>query len=388
MAPPRKPNPYKSAGALAAAIADAGGLAPLGQRISTDRATIRKWARELGVTLGKPVTSAQTGDPTEKAAEHSTSDPTWVLEAIDALGDGATVEGIADRADVSPWRVREAINAARDAGYRIPEPTDGRVVLEKVAPAPSDFLHEAPLQLFAGDRIKFGVASDTHLSSRECHIADLHAAYDLFAEEGITDVFHPGDITAGIGVYRHQHRDLAPWGHTFDEQIAYAVEHYPKRDGITTRIISGNHDVEGNAGLNGIDLCLAIANQRDDLVHGGVYSAWYELANGAKLHMLHPGGGASYADSYRPQKHAESYETGRKPNIVLFGHWHRTGFFYKRGIALLLAGAFEGTTDLATRKALGEANVGCWIVEATLADDGTLTRIKPEWVPFYNGRRA
>ena len=35
-----------------------------------------------------------------------------------------------------------------------------------------------------------------------------------------------------------------------------------------------------------------------------------------------------------------------------------------------------------------QPDVGFWIVEATLAADSTLTRIKTEFFPFYEGRHV
>lgn len=381
--------PWETAEELRAAITFAGSATRLAAELGASPHTIARWAKRLGVDLREEANRRmaqqvrQKPDTTDAGTQFG-----WLIDAIKQCGDDASVEEIADAADCSPRRVRDALPLAREAGFRLPDVGDDRVVLDRVSPVPTDQRHRASLRLFDGDRIRFGVVSDTHLGSAECHLADLHAAYDLMVEEGIDTIYHPGDLVAGIGVYRHQHRDLAPHAHTFDEQVEYAVREYPKRHGIQTYIISGNHDVEGEFGKLGADACLAVANQRDDMTHCGVYSAWFDIENGARIHMLHPMGGASYATSYRLQKMAESYPGGAKPNLLLAGHWHRSGFFWARGIALMHAGTFEGSTNLAVRLGLGEAHVGCWIVEATLADDGTLTRLRPEWIPFYNGRRA
>lgn len=387
----RRPNPFATPEQMRDAIHRAGGWKHAAAEVGCAQQTFQRWAADLGFDLSADVEARREQAARERAVTtpRSDADYGWLLEALRACGDTATVEELADAADVSPRRVRETLPRARAAGYRIPEVDDSaKVVLERVSPAPTDQQHKAALRLFDGDVVRFGVVSDTHLGSAECHLADLNAAYDLMADEGIETIYHPGDLVAGIGVYRHQHRDLAPDAHTFDEQVAFATEHYPRRDGITTYIISGNHDVEGDFGKLGADACLAVANQREDLVHCGVYSAWFEIANGAQIHVLHPMGGASYATSYRLQKMAESYPGGKKPNLLIAGHWHRSGFFWARGIALMHAGTFEGSTNLAVRLGLGEAHIGCWIVEATVAEDATLTRITPEWIPFYNGRRV
>lgn len=387
----RRPNPFASAEQMREAIHRVGGWKRAAAEAGCAQQTFQRWAAELGFDLSADVAARRDAAARKRAVSPSggiEGTYGWLLAALKACGDSATVEEVADAADVSPRRVREALPALREAGFRIPHDDDERVVIDRVQPAPTDELHAAALKLFDGDRIRFGVISDTHLGSAECHLADLHAAYDLMAEEGIETIYHPGDLVAGIGVYRHQHRDLAPNAHTFDEQVDFAAANYPTRPGITTYIISGNHDVEGDFGKLGADACLAVANRREDMVHCGVYSAWFEIQNGARVHVLHPMGGASYATSYRLQKMAESYPGGKKPNLLIAGHWHRSGFFWARGIALMHAGTFEGSTNLAVRLGLGEAHIGCWIVEATVANDATLTRITPEWIPFYNGRRV
>lgn len=386
MSPPRKPNPFASADEMREAVrASERGWKRVAQEYGAAQHTFQRWAQDLGVDLSALVAERRKSERVEQVRD---GEYEWLLEAVRACGGNASVEEIADAADVSPRRVREAVPLAREAGYRLPDLGEDRVVLERVSPVPTEEMHSDSLRLFDGDRIRFGVISDTHLGSAECHLADLNAAYDLMVEEGVETVYHPGDLCAGIGVYRHQHRDLAPYAHTFDEQVEFAAREYPKRDGVQTFIISGNHDVEGEFGRLGADACLAVANQREDLTHCGVYSAWFEIDNGARIHVLHPMGGASYATSYRLQKLAESYSAGEKPNVLIAGHWHRSGFFWARGIALMHAGTFEGSTNLAVRLGLGEPHLGCWIVDAVVAEDATLTRITPTWVPFWNGRRV
>jgi predicted phosphodiesterase len=306
-----------------------------------------------------------------------------VLEIASSAREPLTVEQIADRADVAPRRVREAIARLSERGYRIEVAQGSRVVLTRVVP-PSDFVHTATPELFDGELVRFAVVSDTHLGSKSCRLAELHCAYDIIAREGITVVYHPGDLVAGVGVYKHQARDLLV--HTFDGQVEYAAENYPRRDGITTYIIGGNHDLAGDLGRHAADPVRAVCNMRPDMVHLGDYSAWVDLPNGGRLHLLHPGGGGAYALSYRPQRIAEAYEGGSKPSATLFGHWHRQGDFEHRAIRLLLCGTFEGATDLARRYGLGPPAIGFHTVEARMADDGSLVEWRAWWRPFYPGR--
>jgi len=203
----------------------------------------------------------------------------------------------------------------------------------------------------------------------------------VIAREGITTVYHPGDLVDGLGVYRTQNTEVLL--HTYEDQIDHAEAVYPRHDGVTTYIISGNHDLEGDFGKAGADPVQAVANRRPDIEYLGRYSARVELPNGAEIHLLHPQGGGAYATSYRPQKIVEAYEGGDKPAILLVGHYHRVGYFPTRGVHTLLAGTFQGPTTFSTRKAMGAAGWGFYLVDCRLADDGSIVRFRPEFCPFY-----
>lgn len=362
-------------GTLAAA-ARAHGLTPQ---------TLSAWWKKLGLPPlpdGRPLKEhpVTVDAPKPTAAEQSDD---WLLDAIKKAGDDATVEELADIADTAPRNVREALDRLTARGYRIAVDDGHHVTLARKPPA-SDLTFKAAPALFDGDLVRFGVVSDTHLGSKECRLTELHTAYRMMADLGVSTVYHPGDLVAGSGIYRHQLRDLDVIG--FDNQVRYAVHNYPREDGIETFIVGGNHDIEGDYGRDGADPVRAFCAERDDFHHLGDYSAWVELPNGGRLHILHPGGGGSYAISYRAQKIAEGYEGGTKPNATLFGHWHRRGDFTARSINLLLCGTFEGSTSLAKRYGLGEPAVGFHVVECRMADDGSLVEWAPRWYPFYRGR--
>jgi predicted phosphodiesterase len=306
-----------------------------------------------------------------------------VLTALAKMGDSVSIEELADTCDIAPRRIRESLEKLGRKGYRISSEGDQRVVIHK-HPVPSQDEHQV---LFSGETYRFAVISDVHLNSKHCRLDELHMAYDMVQSEGITDVYNPGDIVAGRGIFKNQDHEII--NHTFESQKAYAIENYPFREGITTHIISGNHDCEGDFGRAGADACKGVANERDDLNWCGMYAADFKLPNGAIMTMRHPMGGSSYAKSYKPQKFAESFEGGSKPAIVLFGHWHNFEVGYHRNIWMINCGTFEGFGGtLGLRVPLGAPAVGFTIVEAQLGDDGSLVRVKWEWLPFFAGRRV
>lgn len=306
----------------------------------------------------------------------------WLTKALKKLGDHATVSDLAEHCDCSPRLVRAGLEDLRDNGYRI-NLDDDRVELDR-NPAPSHITHHLGQDIFDGDVVRVGIVSDTHICSIEDKVEELHAAYDLFQAQGITEVWHIGDLVAGNQIYPHQVKDLRIVA--FEQQVIEAVNVYPFREGIKTKMISGNHDLEGAVGRVGADPVAAFCNRREDVEYLGQYSAWLQFPQGTRIHLVHPMGGGSYAISYKCQKFAEAYEGGKKPAATIMGHYHSRGAFRWRSIEMLLAGCFEGQTDLARRKALGEPAVGFHILEMRIADDGSIVRWRPEWYAFYGGR--
>ena len=88
--------------------------------------------------------------------------------------------------------------------------------------------------------IKFGLMGDTQFGSKYAQITYLHDFYDLCEREGITDIYHTGDITDGLKMRVGHEYEL--YEHSADGQLDDLVANYPKRDGITTHFITGNHD--------------------------------------------------------------------------------------------------------------------------------------------------
>lgn len=288
---------------------------------------------------------------------------------------------IADKLDLPPSRVRDALGRLREQGYRIPDEEEGSVALQRLVPDKgADKLHKSLLE---GDELTIGLVSDTHLSSNEEALAELHLAYDLFQERGITEVWNAGDLTCGRGIFRTQDAEIKH--HTFETQVEYLRENYPEREGIHTLAIGGNHDLEGEFGRIGADPVEALSNCRSDIKNLGPYSAWVELPNGAQTHLLHGRGGMSYAYSYKAQKLVDGYAPGRKPALLCVGHWHVSGWLHQRGVNVVFPGCFEWRSPFLERLGLSPA-VGFWILNLTLGDDGSLVKFVPEWHQFFEGR--
>jgi len=218
------------------------------------------------------------------------------------------------------------------------------------------------------------IVSDTHLASRSERIDLLSNAYDIIADRGISDVFHSGDITDGNRVYKGQEFFLKVTG--ADAQADYIAEHYPKREGVTTHFILGNHDMS-HFDREGADIGRLISHLRPDLDYLGQYYARVKFGS-ATMDLVHPGGGFQYAISYGVQRYVNELEGGSKANIIIFGHWHRTGYFVYRNIHCVLGGAFQDQNDYTRRRGL-QPNKGFWILQF----DERLSVFIPKWHAYY-----
>lgn len=97
--------------------------------------------------------------------------------------------------------------------------------------------HKNIVHNYSGESIKLGIVSDTHMSSLYERNDFLHLAYTIFEQEGISAVYHSGDILAGENMYRGQVYEL--YKHGAKAQINWCIQKYPKSN-LKTYFITGN----------------------------------------------------------------------------------------------------------------------------------------------------
>lgn len=246
--------------------------------------------------------------------------------------------------------------------------------------APEYGFRRATTSTFEGHSFRLGVVSDTHLCSCQQQLSHLHTAYDVFEREGIDTVLHAGDVTTGNGkVYKGQLHDVFLLG--ADAQKRYAVDNFPRREGIVTHTIGGNHD-ESWFKDSGYDIVNGIAEQRSDIIYHGYACATLDFY-GIKVMLWHPRGAPSaYARSYKLQRVIESISPKDKPHILLMGHYHSTCTVKcYRNVYGLMLGCFESQTKFEVEKGL-YPEIGFSILDIGWDEDGVVN-IKEDWHPFY-----
>ncbi len=244
-----------------------------------------------------------------------------------------------------------------------------------------------PLSDYQGGWRKFGACGDFHFGSRHERLDVVNALYDLYEKEGVTEVYHTGNWIEGEA--RFNYSDIHVFG--LDDQIDYALKVWPRKKNITTYFVAGD-DHEGwyqqkTRLVIGKHLERTAQEQgRDDLVYLGYMEGHVDLlAPEGKAHMMviHPGGGSSYATSYAPQKIAEAFQEGEKPDVALVGHYHKMDYGFHRGIHMVQTGTGQDQSTF-MRKQKIKAAVGGAMVELHQNREGHINRFKPEFFTFYD----
>ena len=227
--------------------------------------------------------------------------------------------------------------------------------------------------------IKFAIIGDTQFGSKYTQLTYLHNFYDLCEKEGIHNVYHTGDITDGLKMRPGHEYELHE--HSADGQLELVYKHYPRRDGITTHFITGNHDASLYKHV-GYDIGRAISRIRSDMNYLGRDAAVVYLTPNCTLELRHPWDGSAYSISYRPQKMVEAMESDSKPNILAIGHYHKAEYLFYRNVHVLQTGCFQGQTPFTRGKGIS-VHLGGWIVTVRVSDDGTIQGFSQEFVPYY-----
>ncbi len=310
--------------------------------------------------------------------ELKSNEPFNIIDLLGFLKFERTILEIQDRYDFTECEAWKHINDLKKA-YNITE-INGWIKLEKnINVSSREFNYDWDGQ----EIIRFGVVADTHLCNKCQQLSFLNELYDLFELEEIPTVYHAGDLSDGYYKNRPGHiYELIPGKIGADEQADYIKTVYPKRSGITTEIVDGNHDWT-HIQNGGADLVKRICRERDDFKYLGQGNAIINLTPGCKIELNHPTDGTAYALSYSLQKYIDSMSGGQKPNILINGHHHKAMYLFYRNIHAIEAGTICAQTPWMRSKRLA-AHVGGWIVTVHLDCNGSIRRFMPELIPLYN----
>lgn len=230
---------------------------------------------------------------------------------------------------------------------------------------------------------EFSVAiiSDTHYGSLYHDSGALRSFLEYAADQGVTEVVHAGDVLEGEHMHFGQERELSHHGVT--KQIEAIGETFPHDLGLNVKFITGNHDISYRK-ASGIDVGAAISDATDWEHIGDMFGEIrYDCPNGSyRLGIMHPGGGTAYALSYRLQKTIEQWEGGKKPHMLVAGHFHKMMSIPSyRNVHGIHPGCFQKQTPFMASKSLA-AHVGGLIVRVRVGDD-LWNAVTTEFLTYY-----
>lgn len=286
---------------------------------------------------------------------------------------GLCYDSFSEKYGMGKSEVKEFYETLKSKGYNIQRGMFEGDVKYWIDNAPKSETIYVPKEMVDSE-FSIGMTSDQHLCDK-AYKAEAHQEYyDIIKSRGIKYVLGAGDIFAGINVYPGQANDLVCWG--LEEQLKYVVDNFPKREGVITETIGGNHDYSFTK-TAGVDPVRLLAAERPDIKYLGMYNSMINLG-GIEIELEHLRKNPPYAVSYPGQKYVE--KRAHKPNILLLGHRHTTMYLYYSGVHIFEGGTFQGSNTLSKELGFNEFIAG-WIVNIT-QEDGVIKKIVPELVSF------
>lgn len=223
--------------------------------------------------------------------------------------------------------------------------------------------------------LKFALVSDTHFGSKAAAKDELWEFYDIAKDRWVECFVHCGDLVDWCGVYKWQQFEQSwVW---FTDQLNDVRDNYPNV-WLPTYFIGWNHD-ENFLKANGVNICKAVEQVRQDLVNLWFYDARLKL-NGIDINLHHGGGSLSYAKDYKMKKYLDSLPVEWQPDIFALGHYHTALYDLHRWIHWFMPWSFMKENLLAKRFNLGNTIWG-WIIEIEKDKNGK-SRLNMEYVKF------
>lgn len=249
---------------------------------------------------------------------------------------------------------------------------NGEIVKLK-KPIQNNDVYEIPHNL---EHLKLLLISDTHLCSKYDRLDILRYLYAKADECGVKHILHSGDFTDGKS-HRPEHiyelKELS-----YEGQVGYCVDKYPKFDG-KTYAIQGNHDNWWYKS-NGSEILKSISSKRNDIVYLGSDVANLKIGK-LKIRLFHGNGGVAYAKSYKIQKYLDTIPTKEKPDILQTGHIHQAFYYKQDHTHCLQTGCLEDLTPY-SRSCGFNGDKSCWWLDIDFDDKGNVHSITPTLETF------
>lgn len=282
-----------------------------------------------------------------------------------------SIEDICQQLEITKETLIGIVMLMKEQGYMCDYINGVLVVLKK--PIKDDDVYQIPL---TDEHIELCLISDTHLCSKYDRLDILNYIYEKAEKRGISHILHSGDFTDGKSNRPEHLYELKEI--SYEGQVDYCVDKFPRSSTIKTYVIQGNHDNWWYKST-GSEIVKSIAQRRDDLIYLG--SDYADLRIGKlKIRLFHGIGGNAYARSYKLQKYLDSIPQDERPHILQTGHIHQSFYMKQDDTHCFQTSCLEDQTPYA--RSLGLANdKSCWWVSIDM-EKGRIIRINQELENF------
>lgn len=274
--------------------------------------------------------------------------------------------------ELKDYEVIGLVTLLKEQGYLV-DYINGELVKLRT-PIKTDDIYQVP---YPTDHLKLCLISDTHLCSNYDRIDILNYIYEKADKRGIKHVLHSGDFTDGRSNRPEHIYELKEV--SYEGQVDYCIDKYPKVQGITTYTIQGNHD-DWWYKSTGSEILKSIAKQREDIVYLG--SGYADIMIGKlKIRLFHGKSGQSYAKSYKIQKYLDSIAVEDRPAILQTGHIHQSFYMKQDDTHCFQTSCLQDITPFA--KSLGLYNdQSCWWLDVGFNNKGKIIELNQELEVF------
>jgi len=299
----------------------------------------------------------------------------WTGEEIDFLikkrKEGWTLRRIAE---ALPSRSLESV---KDKWKRLRREGPGPVS-EQAIRTKEESLLKVPLVEEYGQRLCFGVISDSHIGSRYLLQEALEEIPQRLVREGAQFLIFAGDLYDGVHMRKDQH--LEQIDPSADGQLALAVKLFPSTGKIVYGI-AGNHCASFLK--IGLDNVRRFANIRKEFIFLGYYQALLPLTPKSDLLIFHPRGKLAKTRSRSLQNVIELFIPSKRTiSLAIVGHWHSPFLAMKYfGVWGFLAPSFQKTTPYLASQGM-KSEVGGILITVEIRDNGSLGPVSWKYFPW------
>lgn len=288
-----------------------------------------------------------------------------------------SLKAICEELELKEYEVIGLIYLLKEDGF-LADYIDGEIVKLK-KPIKQDDVYQVPAK---SENLKLCLISDTHLCSKYDRLDILNYIYEKADKKGVKHILHSGDFTDGRSKRPEHIYELKEL--SYEGQVDYCVEKYPKAEGIKTYAIQGNHD-DWWYKSNGSEILRSIARQRDDIIYLG--SGYADIKIGKiKVRLFHGKAGQSYAKSYKIQKYLDSISQNDLPQILQTGHIHQSFYMKQDNTHCFQTSCLEDLTPFAKSQGL-ENDKSCWWLDIESDNKGRIYNIEMELESFEKIRK-